>query len=150
MGGRGDSNVSGNKQSTEWHSWSHNTETESVTSVTNVTSDETATFSNSHQPKGIIVKVELISSLVWHSFSCSGLDKNVKSFSSAVVPLADSLKRSSDVAVKRAIACALERLSRDPYNCFIIHQHDALKVKQIFVFYRVCHCSTNSMAFARL
>lgn len=59
--------------------------------------------------------------------TCSGLDKNVKSFSSAVVPLADSLKRSSGVAVKRAIACALERLSRDPYNCFIIHQHDALK-----------------------
>jgi len=59
--------------------------------------------------------------------TCSGLDKNVKSFSSAVVPLADSLKRSSDVAVKRAIACALERLSRDPYNCFLIHQHDALK-----------------------
>lgn len=59
---------------------------------------------------------------------CSGLDKNVKSFSSAVVPLADSLKRSSDVAVKRAIACALERLSRDQYNCFLIHQHDALKV----------------------
>lgn len=59
--------------------------------------------------------------------TCSGLDKNVKSFSSAVVPLADSLKRSSDVAVKRAIACALERLSRDPYNCFIIHQHEALK-----------------------
>ena len=80
--------------------------------------------------KASLVKVELISSLVWHSFSCSGLDKNVKSFSSAVVPLADSLKRSSDVAVKRAIACALERLSRDPYNCFIIHQHDALKVKQ--------------------
>ncbi|KAJ7380424.1 Armadillo repeat-containing protein 4 [Desmophyllum pertusum] len=59
--------------------------------------------------------------------TCSGLDKNVKSFSSAVVPLADSLKRSSDVAVKRAIACALERLSRDPYNCYLIHQHDALK-----------------------
>lgn len=59
--------------------------------------------------------------------TCSGLDKNVKSFSSAVVPLADSLKRSSDVAVKRAIACALEKLSRDPYNCFIIHQHEALK-----------------------
>ena len=100
--------------------------------------------------KASLVKVELISSLVWHSFSCSGLDKNVKSFSSAVVPLADSLKRSSDVAVKRAIACALEKLSRDPYNCFIIHQHEALKVKQIFVFYRVCHCSNNSMAFARL
>ena len=62
-------------------------------------------------------------------FRCSGLEKNVKTFSSAVVPLADSLKRSSDVAVKRAIACALERLSRDPYNCFLIHQHDALKVK---------------------
>lgn len=62
-------------------------------------------------------------------FRCSGLDKNVKTFSSAVVPLADSLKGSSGVAVKRAIACALERLSRDPYNCFLIHQHDALKVK---------------------
>lgn len=59
--------------------------------------------------------------------TCSGLDKNVKTFSSAVVPLADSLKGSSGVAVKRAIACALERLSRDPYNCFLIHQHDALK-----------------------
>lgn len=59
--------------------------------------------------------------------TCSGLEKNVKSFSPAVVPLSDSLKRSSDVAVKRAIACALERLSRDPYNCYLIHQHDALK-----------------------
>lgn len=59
--------------------------------------------------------------------TCSGLDKNVKSFSSAVVPLANSLKRSSGVAVKRAVACALERLSLDPYNCFIIQQHDALK-----------------------
>lgn len=62
-------------------------------------------------------------------FRCSGLEKNVKSFSPAVVPLSDSLKRSSDVAVKRAIACALERLSRDPYNCYLIHQHDALKVQ---------------------
>jgi len=59
--------------------------------------------------------------------TCSGLEKNVKSFSPAVVPLAESLKHSSDVAVKRAIACALERLSRDPYNCYLIHQHDALK-----------------------
>lgn len=59
--------------------------------------------------------------------TCSGLEKNVKSFSPAVVPLADSLKHSSDVAVKRAIACALEKLSRDPYNCYLIHQHDALK-----------------------
>ena len=144
MGGRGNSNVSSKKQSTEWHSWSHNTETESVTAM------RLRHFQTVTSRKASLVKVELISSLVWHSFSCSGLDKNVKSFSSAVVPLADSLKRSSDVAVKRAIACALERLSRDPYNCFIIHQHDALKVKQIFVFYRVCHCSTNSMAFARL
>lgn len=59
--------------------------------------------------------------------TCSGLEKNAQSFSPAVVPLADSLKRSSDVTVKRSIACALERLSRDPNNCYLIHQHDALK-----------------------
>ncbi|XP_067018499.1 armadillo repeat-containing protein gudu-like isoform X2 [Acropora muricata] len=59
--------------------------------------------------------------------TCSGLEKNVQSFSPVVIPFADSLKHCSDVAVKRSIACALERLSNDPYNCFLIHQHDALK-----------------------
>ncbi|CAH3119587.1 unnamed protein product [Porites lobata] len=59
--------------------------------------------------------------------TCSGLEKNIKSFSPVIVPLADSLKRSSDVAVKRAVAWALEKLSRDQYNCYFIHQHDSLK-----------------------
>lgn len=66
--------------------------------------------------------------VIWLICSCSGLEKNVQSFSPVVIPFADSLKHCSDVAVKRSIACALERLSNDPYNCFLIHQHDALKV----------------------
>ena len=69
--------------------------------------------------------------VIWLICRCSGLEKNVQSFSPVVIPFADSLKHCSDVAVKRSIACALERLSNDPYNCFLIHQHDALKVNCI-------------------
>ena len=43
---------------------------------------------------------------------CSGLEKNVQSFSTVVIPLADNLKHCSDVAVKRSNACVLKRLSK--------------------------------------
>ena len=70
----------------------------------------------------------------------------MQSFSPVVIPFADSLKHCSDVAVKRSIACALERLSNDPYNCFLIHQHDALKVNcfindAISILQRVAWCN---------
>ena len=85
--------------------------------------------------------------VIWLICSCSGLEKNVQSFSPVVIPFADSLKHCSDVAVKRSIACALERLSNDPYNCFLIHQHDALKVNcfindAISILQRVALCKT--------
>ena len=87
--------------------------------------------------------------MIWLICSCSGLEKNVQSFSPVVIPFADSLKHCSDVAVKRSIACALERLSNDPYNCFLIHQHDALKVNcfindAISILQRVALCKTSS------
>ena len=61
--------------------------------------------------------------------------------SSAVIPVTDSLKHCSDVAVKWSITCALERLSNDPYNCFLIHQHDALKVNCIHKMMQCAHCN---------
>ena len=49
-------------------------------------------------------------------------------FSPAVIPLVDGVKKFKGVAVHRASARALERLSKDPHNCCIMHQHGILKV----------------------
>ena len=63
-------------------------------------------------------------------FSGCRLEKNIGAFSSTVVPLADGLNTFHGAAVCKATTRALEKLSRDPYNCGIIHEYGALKVRK--------------------
>ncbi|XP_031572722.1 armadillo repeat-containing protein 4-like [Actinia tenebrosa] len=59
--------------------------------------------------------------------TCCNLDKNITALSSTVVPLSEGFALYKGVEVHRTTALALEKLSQDPHNCYLIHRHGALK-----------------------